>query len=267
MTTQNTLFAAAALLAASFGLSAQPTLSDHAVVTAVPRLTGIPTCINMEGPMADKVRKEVYNLGSRRIAVGDGACAGKTALGFFFAQPQELGRVQESGPGFSNSGTPWLVETYAVVVKNGRVGEEVARAGSAMLAGSVYNGGLYKDSSPGEAIAHSEQRAVGKLFKKDAWHIGAAEVLAREFGSKSAPIAITSTTAPTSINSLPVLDVTRASTAEINARTEALKALARQTEADAKSAKAEAKARAEAEKRLKKAAAELDKANKATAKK
>jgi hypothetical protein len=261
MTTLKMLFAAVALMiSALFGLNAQPKLTDQAVVTEVPRLTNIPVCINMTGPMLEKVRKEVYNLGARQITVGAGACADKiSALGFFFSQPKKLGEVQESGPGFSNYGTPWLVDAFVVVVKNGEMLNEVARAGSARLAGQVNSGGLYKNTSPGEAISYSEQTAVKRLFKKGVWHIGAAEVLRREFGPKMPETERVTENAP-AVNISNQIDA-------LNAKALDLSAQAKQIETDAKAAKLAARTKAEAEKRLKKAQAELDKAKKEAAKK
>jgi hypothetical protein len=257
--TSKTVLAALAALLFAFGLTAQPRLSDQAVPTAVPKLNGVPVCINMVGPMLEKVRKEVFNLGARQIAVGAGACIDKkSALGFFFAQPKQLDRVQESGPGFSNYGNPWLVEVYVIIIKDGEVGDEIARAGSAMLAGQVDSGGLYKNTSPGEAIARSEQRAVGKLFKKGAWHIGASETIARQFGPKMPATEKVIMAAP---------DITTPSDIDdMNAKALELSTQAKQIESDARAAKVAARTKAEAHKRLKKAESELAKAKKEAAK-
>jgi hypothetical protein len=264
MTISKLFFVAATLLFAS-GLTAQTQLSDNAKVTAVPRLTGIPVCINMTGPMAEKVRKETYGLGSRLIAVGAGSCVGKElALGFFFAQPRKLGQVQESGPGFSNYGTPWLVDAYVVVIKDGEVGDEVARAGGTMLAGQVDSGGSYKNMSPGEAIGRAEKRAIDKLFKKDAWHIGANEVLAREFGLKSTP---TSTASEAETQTTPLESPTMTRVDKTNADAAYVLTVAKKVTADARAAKDTKDAQRKADARLAKAYAKLEKAKAAAEKK
>ena len=177
--------ALAAVLIAALGLNAQPKLSDHAIVTTVPSLKNIPVCImnfDFYGPDATKIRANAYKLGAREI--GDsGLCRlREVALGVFVEEAQ--------GPTFqkneyvgSKYGSFWGAGFTVVLMRNGTPipMERVAQASHADFAGTKNTNGLSRTIPKEVAIYKAREKAAKKLFEKETWLLGAADILKNEF--------------------------------------------------------------------------------------
>ncbi len=249
----------AILLTASFGLNAQPKLSDQAKIESksIPSLRDVPVGVEL-WQQEEFGREQVYKLGAREIKA---ECPKKgTWLCIFFTEAVKTQDMSQSWTGWSANGHLQLVDAYAIIVRDGKEDKsaEVARGNGHILAGTESGNGVSRTFSDEQAVFAAEKQAVRNLFKKSAWHLGAAEILRKEFGPKMSATQVATATAPT-IAISPELDALNAKALELSAKAAQIEAEARTAELAAKTAEADKRKIAEEEKKRQKEIAATEK--------